>query len=133
MMKHRSFRIEREFGLLVGSIFFLMGFWWIYRGKFSSLSYIVIPVGLTMVLLALTFPRALYYPNKAWTLLAEGLSFVSTRIILAIVFFLVITPIGVVKRLFGWDPLNRRGGTQESYWRSYPSRQRDSRHYEKMY
>jgi hypothetical protein len=132
-MKRRSFRIEREFGLVVGSIFSLIGLWWLYRGKFASLAHVVIPLGLLMVLLALTFPRALYYPNKAWMLLAEGLSFVSTRIILGIVFFLVITPIGVIKRLFGWDPLNRRGAPQESYWRPYPVRQRDSRHYEKMY
>ena len=38
--------------------------------------------------------------------LANGLSFVSTRVILALVFFLVITPLGVVKRLTGWDPLD---------------------------
>lgn len=132
-MKQRSFRVEREFGLLVGSIFAIVGGWWIYRGKFTGLAHVAIPVGLVMVLLGLAFPRALYYPNKAWMLLAEGLSFISTRVILAIVFFLVITPIGVIKRLFGWDPLYRRAGSKETYWRPYSARQRDSRHYEKMY
>jgi hypothetical protein len=66
-------------------------------------------------------------------LLAEGLSFVMTRIILGIVFFLIITPIGVVKRLSGWDPLDRRSGSRASYWRPYSERQRDTRHYEKMF
>jgi hypothetical protein len=65
--------------------------------------------------------------------LAEGLSFVMTRLILGVVFFLVVTPIGVIKRLFGWDPLSRRGGHSDSYWTTYSERQRDSRHYEKMY
>jgi saxitoxin biosynthesis operon SxtJ-like protein len=40
-------------------------------------------------------------------LLAEALAYVSTRIILGFVFFAIVTPIGVVKRMFGWDPLHR--------------------------
>ena len=132
-MKQRSFRIEREFGLVVGSVFILLGAWWIYRGKFTSVAYGVLPLGGALVLLGLVWPRSLTYPNKAWMKLAEGLSFVMTRLILAIVFFLIVTPIGVVKRLFGWDPLNRRGGRSASYWRPYSDRQRDPRHYEKMF
>jgi hypothetical protein len=84
-------------------------------------------------LLGLAFPRALVYPNKAWMMLAEGLSFVSTRIILAFVFFAIVTPIGFVKRLSGWDPLHRRAAAADSYWQPYSERQRDPRHYEKMF
>jgi hypothetical protein len=56
-----------------------------------------------------------------------------TRVILAIVFFLVLTPIGLIKRAMGWDPLHRRAVPGESYWRPYSERQHDPRHYEKMY
>jgi len=132
-MKKRSFRIEREFGLVVGAIFVLLGAWWIYRGKFVNVAYLMVPLGSALILLGLVLPRALVYPNKAWMKLAEVLSFVMTRLILGIVFFLMITPIGVVKRWLGWDPLNRRGGSRASYWRPYSDRQRDPRHYEKMY
>ena len=132
-MQKRSFRIEREFGLVVGGVFLLLGVWWIYRGKFTSVAQVVLPLGATLILLGLILPRALIYPNKAWMKLAEVLSFVMTRIILGIVFFLVVTPIGVVKRLFGWDPLNRRGGQSATYWKPYSDRQRDPRHYEKMF
>jgi hypothetical protein len=132
-MKKKSFRREREFGLVVGGVFALLGGWWLYRGKFSSGSHIVLPLGSLLVLLGLVWPRSLVWPNRAWMLLAEGLSFVTTRIILGIVFFLIITPIGVVKRLSGWDPLERRSGRRPSYWRPYSGRQRDRRHYEKMY
>jgi hypothetical protein len=86
-----------------------------------------------LLLLGIIFPRALVYPNKAWMALAEVLSFISTRIILAFVYFAIMTPIGVVKRLFGWDPLNRRAARSETYWRPYSERQRDRRHYEKMF
>jgi len=132
-MKRRSFRAEREFGLIVGGAFTLLGSWWLYRGKFTSAAHIVVPLGLVLFLLGIIIPRVLVYPNKAWMKLAEGMSFVSTRIILAIVFFGVLTPIGLIKRAMGWDPLHRRSERSDSYWRPYSKRQQDPRHYEKMF
>jgi polyferredoxin len=132
-MKKSSFRAEREFGLIVGGVLLLISAWWLYRGKFSNVWPITIPLGGALVLLGLLLPRALLLPNKAWMAFAEGLSFVTTRIILGLVFFGIVTPIGVVKRLFGWDPLQRRAARGESYWRPYSERQRDPRHYEKMF
>ena len=132
-MNQLSFRAEREFGLIVGGVFTLLGAWWLYRGKFSSASHLFLPVGFALVLLGLVFPRALIFPNKAWMALAEGLSYVTTRIILAFVFFAVLTPIGLIKRAMGWDPLHRRAKPGKSYWRPYSERQRDPRHYEKMF
>ena len=129
----RSRRAEREFGLIVGGIFLLLSLWWLYRGKFPNVSHFTLYLGATLVLLGLIFPPALVLPNKAWMALAEVLSFVTTRIILAFVFFAIVTPIGVVKRWFGWDPLHRRAGASDSYWKDYSERQRDARHYEKMY
>ena len=132
-MRKKSFRAEREFGLVVGGVFVLLAGWWLYRGKLASVTQILLPLGGLLVLLGLIWPRALVLPNKAWMLLAEGLSYVTTRIILALVFFLIVTPIGFVKRLSGWDPLSRRSASSESYWKPYSERQRDRRHYEKMY
>jgi hypothetical protein len=132
-MQRKSFRTEREFGLVVGGVLVLLAFWWIYRGKFVNARQVILPLGTLLVLLGLIWPRVLVLPNRAWMLLAEGLSFVTTRVILAVVFFLVITPIGLVKRLSGWDPLGRRGPRSSSYWKPYSERQRDPRHYEKMF
>ena len=123
-MKRRTFRAEREFGLLVGVVFALLGSWWL------------LPLGALLVFFGLIWPRALLWPNRAWMSLAAGLSFVTTRMILGLVFFLVVTPIGVVKRLMGWDPLGRRSGhgaRGASYWKPYSERQRNPRHYEKMF
>ena len=131
--RKRSLRAEREFGLIVGGVLLLLSSWWIYRGKFHSATQFTLPVAGVLVLLGIIFPRALVYPNKAWMALAEVLSFISTRIILAFVYFAILTPIGVVKRLFGWDPLNRRAARGDTYWRPYSERQRDRRHYEKMF
>jgi len=129
----KSLRAEREFGFIGGGIFILLSGWWLYRGKFTSLSHLALPLGAVLIILAAVLPRALVLPNKIWMALAEALSFVTTRLVLAFVFFFLVTPIGVIKRLFGWDPLHRRAEASDSYWKPYSERQRDRRHYEKMY
>src|SRR5215813_3556790 len=132
-MTRKSFRREKEFGLLVGGVFVLLSLWWLYRGKFHQAAIVTLSVGALLVMLAVVYPRALVLPNRGWMLLAEALSFVSTRIILGIVFFLVLTPIGLIKRAMGWDPLGRRALPRDSYWRPYSERQRNPRHFEKMF
>ncbi len=131
--KKQSYRAEREFGLIVGGIFALLGGWWFYRGKLGAVAPALLGIGSVLILLGLVFPRSLTLLNRGWMLLAVALSFISTRIILAIVFFLIVTPIGVIKRLTGWDPLRRRAASMDSYWQPYSERQRDARHYEKMF
>lgn len=133
IIKKRSLRAEREFGLIVGGVLVLLSLWWLYRGKFPLASRVTLPLGAVLILLGLLLPRSLVLLNKAWMALAEALAFVSTRVILAVVFFGIVTPIGLVKRLFGWDPLNRRAAHCDSYWKPYTERQRDPRHYEKMF
>jgi Saxitoxin biosynthesis operon protein SxtJ len=130
-MKPRTFRAEREFGLLVGAVFSLLGLWWFYRGKFATAAYVFTITGTALVLLGAAFPRLLVIPRKLWMKLAEALAYVFSPIILAIIFFLVLTPIGLIKRAMGWDPLERRSGSRESFWHPYPAR--DRRHYERMY
>jgi hypothetical protein len=130
-MKRRTFRAEREFGLLVGAVFTLLGAWWFYRGKFAIAAYVFMIAGAWLVVLGGVEPRILVGPRKWWMKLAEGLSYVSSRLILAIVFFLVLTPIGLIKRATGWDPLQRRSGPRETFWHPYPPR--NPKHYERMY
>ena len=117
----------------MGVVFVLLSAWWLYRGKFIGVAEVTLSLGLALILFGLAFPRSLVYPNRIWMLLAEALAYVSTCIILGFVFFAIVTPIGVVKRMFGWDPLHRREVSGPSYWRPYSARQRDPRHYEKMY
>lgn len=117
----------------MGGVFVLLGSWWLYRGKFLSAAYVLMVIGAALVLFGVVAPRLLVIPRKGWMKLAEGMAYVSSRIILAIVFFLVLTPIGLVKRAMGWDPLQRRAGSRDSFWQPYPEKQKDPRHYEKMY
>ena len=126
-------RAEREFGVIVGGVLLLLRLWWLFRGKFEIAGIVLTFIGSGLVLFGVFAPRLLVIPRKLWMKLAEAMAYVSSRIILAIVFFLVLTPIGLIKRAMGWDPLQRRAAPRDSFWEPYPERQRDPRHYEKMY
>ena len=128
-----NFRAERNFGLLVGGVFSALGLWWLYREKFGTIALVVLAVGALLMILGAVLPRSLILVNRAWMTLAEALGYVMTRVTLGIVFYLVVTPIGFIKRLQGWDPLRLRATPSQSYWEPYSTRQRDPRHYEKMY
>jgi hypothetical protein len=129
----KSYRDERNFGLIVGGIFVALASWWLFRGKFQAVAPWVLILGSLMVATGLVFPRLLVLPYRFWMGLAEVLSFVMTRLILAIVFFLLVTPLGLFRRISGGDSLNRRAARSDSYWKAYGTRQADLRHYEKMY
>ena len=52
-------------------------------------------------------PNLLINPYKLWIKLGN-LKFINSHVILGIVFFIVLFPISLVMRLFGYDPLNKR-------------------------
>jgi hypothetical protein len=128
------FRLERQFGGVVGGVFLCLGLWTIWRESWpSAISQTTAGLGLVLLILGLAVPRALVYPRRAWMALAEALGFVSTRVILGAVFFLIMTPLGFIMRRAGWDPLagHRRSG--QSRWVSYSPRQSNPKHYEQMF
>ncbi|HEX8458772.1 MAG TPA: SxtJ family membrane protein [Pyrinomonadaceae bacterium] len=131
--RESSYRTEREFGLLVGGVLIALGGWWMYRGRYPVLSVVLASTGALLVLLGARYPKSLVVPNRLWMGLAEALGFLMTRVILAVVFFLIVTPVGLARRLMGGDPLGRRAGRTESYWKPYTERRLDPKHYEKMY
>ena len=98
-----TYKTERNFGLIVGGVFAALGTWWLFRGKFHTIAPWVLALGAVLVISGLVFPKLLVVPNRLWMGLAEVLSFVMTRIILAIVFFLLVTPLGFFRRLTGRD------------------------------
>jgi hypothetical protein len=52
-------------------------------------------------------PATLGPVHRLWAIVGRALGYVNTRILLSCVFFALITPIGLIMRLFGRDPLSR--------------------------
>ena len=62
-------------------------------------------------------PRSRAYAR--WTSFFQGLGKVWTAAILAIIYLLSVGPVGLVMRLFGHDPLDRRLTPEPSFWRPH--------------
>jgi hypothetical protein len=127
------FRREREFGLLVGGILALLGGWRLWRGHGGTVSDVLLGVGALLLVMGLLVPGALRWPYRGWMALAEALSVVMTSVILTLVYFGVVTPLGILRKAMGGDPLRRRSSSAGSYWHPYSRRQADPHHYEKMF
>lgn len=52
-------------------------------------------------------PASLALPYRWWMRLAAVLGWINNRIVLGIVFYLLILPIGVIRRIVGGDPMRR--------------------------
>lgn len=94
----------RNFGLLVGGVFTGIGCVLFWFGK-KSYPYIIAP-GLALVILGLFSPMVLRPLQKVWMSLAVVMGWLMTRVILTLLFYLVITPIGLILRLSGKRPLD---------------------------
>jgi hypothetical protein len=97
----------RKFGLLVGSVFCAIGLWPVLLHGSGPRRW-ALAVGGLLVIAGLVAPRALAPVHRAWMAAAEALGWINTRILLGIVFYGLITPMGLVRRLVGEDPMRRR-------------------------
>ncbi len=97
----------RRFGLSVGALLALLFGallpWWL---GFTPSLWLWLGAG-TLMLLALWRPLRLAPLERVWMRLALLLGAINTRIILALFFFLLLTPFGLLRRAFGRDPMRR--------------------------
>jgi len=70
-----------------------------------------------LVLPAVVYPRCLTPIYRGWMYVGAALGWFNTRVILAIGYFLVFTPIGWVMALMGKDPLRRKYDPTETTYR----------------
>ena len=122
----------RKFGLTVGGVFLLLGTISWYRGH-TLAPRALWGLGVALGVPGLLAPAVLQPVQKAWMRMATVLGEVNARIILTVLFFLVVTPIGFLMRLFG-DPLRRslaKGGA--STWIRRPPAPVDPARYERQF
>ena len=96
----------RKFGLTVGGIFLVLASisWW--RGHVWPPAVMGTVGGLLFVPGALA-PRVLGPVERRWMIFAEALGRFNARIILTVLYYVLITPVGIVRR-WSTDPLDRR-------------------------
>lgn len=116
----------RKFGLSVGIVLVVLAIIlaWFGKGSFVYFG----SVGGLLIISGVIAPVILKPLQKIWMILAVLLGFIMTRLILLILFYLILTPIGIMARIFGKDFLDLKlVKDQDSYWN-----RRESGKYEKL-
>lgn len=105
----------RKFGLVVGGLFLLLASYSWWRGH-EVAPLILAALGAPLVMGGALAPHWLAPVERRWMALAHVLGRINTTLILGLLFYLVFTPIGMLRRL-GGDPLSRRmGEAKDSHW-----------------
>ncbi|NWG29043.1 MAG: hypothetical protein HXY48_10990 [Ignavibacteriaceae bacterium] len=94
-----SERDLRKFGLTVGGVLLAIGLLLFYFEKPSAIFFAII--GGLLFLFGAVLPKILKPLNRIWMSLAIVLGFIMSRVILTILFYLVLTPIGILAKLVG--------------------------------
>jgi hypothetical protein len=107
----------RDFGLVTGAMFaglFGLLFPWLLGFSYPVWPWVVLGIlGGT----GLLFPLVLRPVHYWWMRIALMISKVTTPIILGTVFFVLFAPLGLLMRLFGWDPMRRNGDERAASYR----------------
>lgn len=122
---------ERSFGVSVGGVLTAIAAYLAWRGRIDRAA-VIGGIGVTLIALGLLAPWLLKWPSAVWWKFAMVLGYVNARVILTIAFLIVLTPVGLVWRLIGHDPLARRRRHWPG-WSPSPERFRNPDHFTRMY
>jgi polyferredoxin len=121
----------RSFGLLVGAIFAAISLWPVVWHEESLRLWAIIAAGV-LIIPALLMPKSLKLIYRGWMAIGDVLGWMNTRIILGIVFYGVVTPIGAYWRWRGHDPM-RRGWDPNAQSYRVPREARDAKHMQRQF
>lgn len=122
----------RNFGLLIGGILCALGAWFLFRHKSYALPFLY--VGAPLFLLGAIVPLSLKYIYFGWMTLGNILGTIVSTILLALIYFFILTPLGLLARLCGKDFLQQKWPvTETSCWISHVGSPQDRSHYERQF
>ena len=115
-MNYKDIKIgsNRSFGVVFFVVFLLIGLWPILKGNEIRIWSIVI--SLIFLILGILNSKILTPFNKVWFRFGIFLGNFISPIIMGIVFFLVVTPTGLIMKLFRKDLINLRKNNSSTYW-----------------
>ena len=105
---------NRSFGIVFFVVFFIIGLYPLINDEDLRIWSIVISV--IFLILGLVNSKILSPLNKIWFKFGIFLGKIVSPIIMGVIFFLVVTPIGLIMRLLRKDLLNLKYNSEHSYW-----------------
>ena len=110
----RKVNSNRGFGIVFFIVFLIISFWPSIEGQ--SLRIWALTVSLIFLVLGLLNSKLLSPFNLIWVKFGEVLGRIIAPIAMGIVYFIIITPIGLFMRLIGKDLLRTKFLKDNSYW-----------------
>ena len=105
---------NRSFGIVFFVVFLLIAFYPLLQGNDLRIWSLI--TSLIFLTLGLLNSKILTPLNKMWFKLGLFLGKIISPLIMGIIFFIVVTPIGIIMRLFNKDLLNLKYNKEKSYW-----------------
>ena len=106
---------NKSFGILFFIVFFLIGIWPLFNGEVLRIW--PIPIALIFLVLGLINSKILTPLNLIWVKFGELLGKIIAPIVMALVYFVVLTPISIILRLVNKDILKLKIlKNTDSYW-----------------
>jgi hypothetical protein len=106
---------DRVFGLVMTAFFALLGFWPLVHHR--PIRWVFAAIGGAFLVLALLVPALLHPLNRLWTGLAVLLNRIVSPVVCGILFYVVVTPVAMVFRLTGKDPMRLKPDPDgKTYW-----------------
>tara|TARA_B100000212_G_scaffold137320_1_gene103473 strand:+ start:258 stop:668 length:411 start_codon:yes stop_codon:yes gene_type:complete len=121
----------KNFGFTIGFILLIISVFLFVRERDSSIYFF--SLGLIFIGLGIIIPTVLKPAYKIWMSFAVIIGWIMTRIILSVLFYLIISTIGIFARLFGKDFLNLKSKNNESYWNIRNEENELNQDYEKQF
>ena len=107
---------NRNFGFLFAGVFSLLAAYAAYQGADAFKVYGWLIAGAATGVIAVAAPNLLTPFNKAWMKLGDLMGKVVSPLVLGVIFFVLITPVALVGRLFGRDELRLKRTNANTYW-----------------
>jgi len=122
----------RNFGIIVGIILLIISGFLFWKEKESF--QIFLAIGITLFMAAVAIPVVLKPVYWMWMIFGIILGWIMTRVILSFLFYVIISPIGLVSRSFGKQFLELRWcKSKESYWNYRTNENIQKEDYEKQF
>ncbi len=128
--RHPTRRQLNQFGLIWMGFVALAGFIAIFKFQLPGLARSLWLASVLVPLIGWLVPPFMRWVFLGMSYLAWPIGFVVSHVVLAIVYYLVLTPIGLMTRLFGYDSMKKRFDRDAaSYWTERPPAAAESRRY----
>ena len=105
---------NRSFGLVFFAFFLIVGLWPIFQ--YEDIRIWSIIAAFIFLILGILDSKYLTPLNRFWMKFGLFLGKIISPIVMGIVFFLVVTPIGIIMKIFRKDLLNIKYKKNQSYW-----------------